>query len=239
MSYRPEGNVRIISRNGEPFQDRAQAGRLLAEQLVDLRGADTAVLGVPRGGVVTAGEIARVVDGDLDIVLSRKLGAPGQPELAMGSLAEDGTVFLNPGVVRSLDISTRDIDLERTHQLAEMRRRAQLIRGAFPKVPLRDRVVVVTDDGIATGATLQAALWGVRHEKPRKLIAAVPVASEESLTRLANDADVVICLLVPPQFHAVGQWYREFTQVDDMDVLRILEEQSNRRSGPEQSSAAS
>ncbi len=226
MNDRPSGNVRVLSHNREPFEDRIEAGRLLAEQLMQFRGSKPVVLGIPRGGVVIAGEIARALKGELDVVLSRKLGAPGQPELAVGSLAEDGTVFLNRDVMISLRVSTKDIDLERVRQAAEMQRRTELIRSVTPKVPLRDRVVVVTDDGIATGATMQAALWGVRQEKPRRLIAATPVASEEALNKLALDADEILCLLMPTSFYAVGQWYREFPQVEDADVLRVLKDHS-------------
>jgi len=239
MNNRPRASVRVISRSSGPFENRIQAGRLLAEQMIGLRASNPVVLGIPRGGVVTAHELARMLEGDLDVVLSRKLGAPGQSELAMGSMAEDGTVFLNEDVVRSLGVSPREIEQEKSRQQAEMRRRSQLIRSVHPRVPLQGRVVVVTDVGVATGATMQAALWVARQENPKRLIAATPVASEEALNRLAADADEVICLHLPAYFYAVGQWYRDFPQVEDVEVLRVLEEQSVRRGSTQRGTTVS
>ncbi len=229
MVNRPQGTVRIVSYAGKPFADRIQAGQLLAGHLGDLRGRSPVVLGIPRGGVVLARELAQALDGELDVVLSRKLGTPGRSELAMGALAEDGTVFLNEDVVRPLGISKGVIEQEIERQLTEIRRRSQLIRSVHPRVPLQDRVVVICDDGVATGATIQVALWTVRKENPQRLIAATPVASEEAVKRLSVDADEVVCLLQPSEFYAVGQWYRDFPQVDDTEFMRILEEESNRR----------
>jgi len=231
MSNNPVGSVRVISRNMQPFEDRVQAGRLLAEQMRQYRGSNPIVLGIPRGGVITARELAQELDGDLDVVLSRKLGAPGQPELAMGSMAEDGTVFLNQGVVHALGVAPREIEQEKGRQMAEMQRRARLVRSVYPRIPLKDRIVIVTDDGVATGATMQAALWVARHENPQRLIAAMPVASQEALNKLAEDTDETVCLHLPSYFYAVGQWYRDFPQVDDGEVLQILAEQSRTRGG--------
>jgi putative phosphoribosyl transferase len=226
---RPEAKLRLVSYSGEQFKDRIQAGQLLAEELGDLRGKNAVVLGIPRGGIILAKEIARLLDADLDVVLSRKLGTPGQPELAMGSLAEDGKVFLNKDVVQTLGVTDRDIEQEKARQMVEIQRRNQLIRSALPKTPLKNRIVVVTDDGVATGATMQAALWAVRQEKPQKLIAAIPVASEEALQRLSTDADEIICLRRPSLFYAVGQFYSQFSQVQDDDVVQILAEEARRR----------
>jgi putative phosphoribosyl transferase len=237
MSDNPHGSPRVISRNMAPFENRIQAGRLLAAQILQFRGSNPVVLGIPRGGVVTARELAQVLDGDFDVVLSRKLGTPGQPELAMGSMAEDGTVFLNPNVVRSLGVSSREIEQEKMRQQAEMQRRTRLVRDVYPRLPLRDRVVIVTDDGVATGATMQAALWVARQENPQKLIAAIPVASEEAVNRLAADADETVCLHLPSHFYAVGQWYRDFPQVDDGEVLQILKEQSRKLGGAQPGSS--
>jgi putative phosphoribosyl transferase len=229
MSSDIDSRLRVVSRSEQPFSDRAEAGRLLARELGDLRGKSPVILGIPRGGVVVAAELANALDGDLDIVLSRKLGTPGQPELAMGSLAEDGAVFLNDDVVRSVGVPRRAIELERDRQVEEIRRRSLLIRRKYPKIPLKGRTVVVSDDGVATGATMQAALWATRHEEPRRLIAAVPVASEEALRRLLDAADEVLCLRQPAYFYAVGQAYYEFSQVEDEEVLRILEAARLRR----------
>jgi len=234
MSNRTGRNLRVVSTSDQPFNDRVEAGNLLARELEQSRGKSPVILGVPRGGVVVAREVADVLAGDLDIVLSRKLGTPGHPELAMGSLAEDGTVFLNEDVVSSLGV--RDaVQRERDHQMTEIRRRSDLIRRTIPKIALKGRIVVVVDDGAATGATMQAALWAARHEDPQRLIAAVPVASDHALQRLSQVADEVVCLRKPALFYAVGQAYREFSQVEDNDVLRLLrgsrERQHSREGG--------
>ena len=226
---RPKGQLTIYSQSGELFKDRVQAGRLLGDALKDLRGQKAVVLGIPRGGVIIAREIAHALGADLDVVLSRKLGTPGQEELAMGSLSEDGNIFLNDDVVKPLGINSRQIEQEKARQMAEINRRNQMFRKALPKTPLRGRVVVVTDDGLATGATMQAALWAVRQEKPCTLVVAVPVASDEALERVSADADQTICLRQPPNFFAVGQFYMRFYQVEDEDVLHILEEEALRR----------
>ncbi len=225
----PRARVTIVSRSEEAFEDRHQAGQLLAGRLAHLRGKKAVVLGIPRGGIVVARALARGIDADLDIVLSRKLGTPGQPELAMGALAEDGRVFINEGVIGSLGITEDEIEEEKTLQLAEIKRRQNLVRSILPKTPLDKRIVIVTDDGIATGATMQAALWVVRQEKPERLIAAVPVASEAAIARLADDADDILCLRAPPSFYAVGQFYSGFSQVEDDEVISILKEEALRR----------
>ncbi|MBI2850411.1 MAG: phosphoribosyltransferase [Chloroflexi bacterium] len=216
------GKVRIVSTRGEPFTDREEAGRLLAEELSEYRGKNVVVLGIPRGGVVVARELARALDAELDIVLARKLRTPGYEELAMGSVAEDGKIFLNQEVVADVGVSQSQIQEEKARQLAEIRRRAELIRRVRAKIPLKGRIVIVTDDGVATGATTQAAFWGARAEQPAKLVAAIPVGPEDTIRRLAKDVDEMICLRTPPFFSAVGQFYQRFYQVEDEEVLEIL-----------------
>jgi putative phosphoribosyl transferase len=216
------GKIRIISYSSEPFRNRVQAGQLLAREMSDYQGRNSIVLGIPRGGILVAASLAQVLEGELDIILSRKLGTPYQPELALGALAETGELFLNRYVVEELSIPDTYIEQEKARQMEEIRRRSRLIRSVRPRVVLRDRIVIVTDDGIATGATMQAAAWAIRHEKPEKLIVAVPVASEEAVNRLAPDVDEVICLRMPANFMAVGQFYSEFTQVTDEEVVDIL-----------------
>ncbi len=225
----PAANVRIISRSGEAFSDRVQAGQLLAQEFSSLRGRHAVVLGIPRGGLIVARALAREIDADLDIVLARKLGTPGHEELAMGALAETGEVFLNRNVVEELNIARREIDMEKQRQMLEIQRRSQLIRAVLPCVALEDRIVLVTDDGVATGATIQAAVWAIRHEKPAKLVAAIPVASSEAVERLARDVDEVVCLRMPEYFMAVGQFYRRFDQTTDEEVLAILREEKARK----------
>lgn len=226
---KPRGRLMIYSRSGELFRDRVQAGRLLGNVLKELRGQRAVVLGIPRGGVIIAREIARTLDADMDVVLSRKLGTPGQEELAMGSLSENGNIFLNEEVVQMMGITSRQIEQEKARQMMEINRRNQAFRKVLPKTPLEGRVVIVTDDGLATGATMQAALWAVKQEKPCTLVVAVPVASDEALQKVSEIADQTVCLRVPPNFFAVGQFYMHFMQVADEDVLKIMEEEAMRR----------
>ncbi len=219
------GALRIVSRSAEPFGDRVEAGQLLGQELTRYRGQEAVVLGIPRGGIVVAKELAGVLGGDLDIVLSRKLGAPGHSELAIGALAEDGKLFLNDDLVRELGIGSGYVQEERARQQVEASRRSELIRRVFPKIPLGSRLVIVTDDGVATGATLQAALWAVRREDPKRLVVALPVGPEDTLRRLAEEADETICLRAPSLFRAVGQFYVRFEQVEDEELLRILQQE--------------
>ena len=223
------GKLRIVSSSSQPFRDRREAGQLLAQELKDLAGRNLVVLGIPRGGVVIAQELARALDAELDIVLARKLRTPGHEELAMGSVAEDGRTFLNQEVISELRINNASIEQEKKMQMAEIARRTQLFRQVRPRVPLKGRTVIVTDDGVATGATTQAAFWAVRHEGPETLIAAIPVGSEHTIRRLAADVDEMRCLRTPPFFAAVGQFYLRFEPIEDEDVLEILREEQQRR----------
>jgi putative phosphoribosyl transferase len=217
--------LRIVSHSHTPFKDRAEAGQLLADQLTSYRGRKPVVLGIPRGGIVVAREIAHALDGDLDVVLAHKLATPGQPELAMGSIAEDGKMFLNENITGSIGIGTDYIEAEKKRQLIAIKQRAEMIRRVRPKIPLKGRIVVVTDDGVATGATTQAALRAVKMEKPERLIAAMPVGPEDTIRRLADLVDEMICLRTPPAFAAVGQFYEHFYPVEDEDMLRILRQE--------------
>jgi putative phosphoribosyl transferase len=231
--------LRIISHSEAPFADRQEAGQLLAEELSDLRHKNAVVLGIPRGGLVVAREIAHALNADLDIVLSRKLRAPGNPELALGALVENGELYLNEALMQQMRINPIYIEEEKRLQAAEIHRRSQLVRSVLPRVSLKGRAVVVTDDGIATGATMQAALWAVRKEGPRFITAALPVGPEETVRRLAADADDIVCLRTPPYFAAVGQFYARFNQVEDQDVLAILKAEKERPSRGSQPSPAS
>jgi putative phosphoribosyl transferase len=216
------GELRILSSSSEAFKDRREAGKLLAEEFTYLKGEKIVVLGIPRGGIVIANEMAKRLDAELDIVLARKLRTPGQPELAMGSITEDGKVFLNNDVINMMGVTEQQIEYEKVVQMEEIKRRSALIRRLRPHVPVEGKIAIVTDDGVATGATTQAAFWAVRHEKPQKLIAAIPVGSEETIKRLANEVDEMVCLRTPRFFAAVGQFYERFDPVEDDDVIRIL-----------------
>lgn len=225
------GNLKIVSHSEEPFMNREEAGRLLAEELREYEDKDTAVLGIPRGGVAVAQEIARILRADLDVVLSRKLGAPGNPELAIGAISEDGTLFLDEDLHQRLGSSnefTGYVEDEREKQYTRIAESIERFRRVRPKIPVQGRTVIVTDDGLATGATMQASLKTVRKENPEKLIAAVPVGSMEALEKIATDADETIVLKAPPIFYAVGQFYEYFGQTSDEEVIASLKKSRER-----------
>ncbi|GBD35672.1 Putative phosphoribosyl transferase [bacterium HR36] len=206
------------------FRDRESAGQQLAAELKQRVWKDPVVLAIPRGGLVIGAALARVLPAELDVVLSRKLPAPGQPELAIGAVSEDGEVVLNRGLVERLEIDPDYITKETTRQLAEIRRRQALYRRVRPPAQLRGRSVIVTDDGIATGSTMIAALHAARLQQPAQLVVAVPVASPDRLSEVRRHCDEVICLLAPEDFWAVGQFYQEFPQLSDEEAVAILAE---------------
>jgi predicted phosphoribosyltransferase len=222
------GTLRIIWHDSRPFADRVEAGRALSRELADWRGQDPLVLGIPRGGLVLAREIVAAIGGELDIALARKLRAPMNPELAIGAMSEHGDVFIDPRVQRVLGLSEAHIQREQERVRQEIQERQELYRQARRKVPLQGRPVVVTDDGLATGATMRAALLSARHEDPAQLICAVPVGAEDSVHELVDLCDELLCLRVPPAFGAVGQFYMQFEQVEDQEVLAILREEQAR-----------
>ena len=203
------------------FRDRQEAARQLAGKLFRYKGSHPLILAVPRGGVVMGEVLAAELDGDLDVVLVRKLGAPGNPEYAIGALAESGEVSLRGDVGVPIPCSYVEAEIERQSKVLDQRRR--LYRGERPAADPKGRTVIVVDDGVATGATLKAALRLVREQQPKRLIAAVAVVPAPTLQRLELIADEVVCLGGPSHFYAVGQFFREFPQVDDEEVKRILE----------------
>lgn len=219
----------IVLHSEEAFQGRREAACLLAEELKKFQGKNAVVLGIPRGGLLIAEEIASRIAADLDIVLSRKLGFPGNSELAIGAVSEDGHVFLNEMIAAEFGDKDSYIQQEKARQMEVITRRIAQYRNILPKAPLKGRIVIVTDDGVATGATMQAALWAVQQEKPQRLIAALPVGPADTLQKLAEDADEVICLRCPQFFAAIGQFYYDFTQVEDDEVLEILKKEAKRQ----------
>jgi predicted phosphoribosyltransferase len=227
------GRIRISSVSAAPFADRREAGRLLARELESFRADHPVVLGIPRGGVVVAAEIADHLGAELDIVLSRKIGAPGNPELAIGAIAEDGRLFLDDQLARRVGASEAFIAREQGRELGEIARRVKLFREARPKVPLLSRTVIVVDDGLATGATMQAALWAVHRDRQRSTVAAVPVGAVDTVERLSQSADAFFCLRAPEDFGAVGRFYRVFDQVEDEEVLSTLKRHSPAAAGRE------
>lgn len=214
--------IRILSRSAVPFRDRRDAGRRLAHALEGERFHTAVVLGIPRGGVVVAAELAIAFGAELDVVLVRKVGAPGNPELAIGAISENGQLFLDEALTERLRVPSAYITDQRRQQLGEIARRVSLYRAIRSKIPLAGRVVILSDDGLATGATMQAALWAVRRERPARLVVAVPVAAPDVVERLAPHANEIICLQAPEDFVAVGRFYQDFEQVSDDQVLTIL-----------------
>jgi putative phosphoribosyl transferase len=207
-----------------PFPDRRAAGRRLAERLVHLAGAQTVVLGLPRGGVPVADEVARHLNAPLDIVLVRKIGMPMNPELALGAIAgpQGQTLVLNTELVEHYGIDPATITAQAAPQRAELARRSALWGAHLHPGTLTGKTVILADDGIATGATMRAAISAIRSSDPRRIIVATPVAAPDTLNQLSALADEVICLHAPANFIAVGQHYRCFVQVDDAQVLTIL-----------------
>lgn len=204
------------------FRDRAEAGRRLAKALERYRSPTTVVLGIPRGGVAVAAEVARALGAQLDVVVARKAGAPGQPELAIGAVAPDGTRYVNDDLVAGLGLADAEVDASFERAQREAREREERFRAGRPSPTLRGRTVIVVDDGIATGATLRSALRSARRAKPARLVAAVPVAPSGSRSAFRNEADEVVVADESPMFMAVGQVYEEFRQVSDEEVQELL-----------------
>ncbi len=210
------------------FRDRRQAGRLLARILSHLEERSPIVLALPRGGVVVGYEISRILGLPLDVIITRKIGAPDNPEYAIGAVAENGEVLLNRDEIDALGASQNYIDAEIRHQQQEIARRVDLYRGGRGLTVLRDRIAVIVDDGVATGFTTATAIEAVRSEHPQKIHLAVPTAPRDTLAWLAGLADEVVCLDTPEPFLAVGRFYVNFSQVTDEEVRRYLEEAGGR-----------
>ncbi len=211
------------------FLDRREAGRQLAEALIDLRDRPDpiVVLAIPRGGVVVAREVARALRAPIDICLTHKIGAPGNSELAIGAVADDGTTILDDFLIHSLQVPRQYLEAEREYWKIELARRADVYRGGRARLPVRDHVAVVVDDGVATGSTLIAALRSTRAAGAKSLIAAVPVGPRDIIERvLSREANRVVCLHAPYDFYAVGMFYRNCEQVSDAEVVEALRDTS-------------
>lgn len=214
------------------FRDRADAGAQLAQRLMPLREMEPVVVALPRGGVPVAREIATALGAPLDVLAVRKLSAPRNPELGMGAIAEDGTGVIDQSTVRALGVDDEELRSIIDRETGELRRRVALYRGERPAFDLAGRTVIVVDDGVATGVTDTAALRAVRHRKPERVVLAIPVCAPEVARSLAAEADEIVTLLTPPSLDGVGRWYRDFSQVPDEEVLRLLHS-SNGNGGPE------
>lgn len=207
------------------FRDRVEAGRLLAQKL---RGyahqPDVLVLALPRGGVPVACEVARELGIPIDVFIVRKLGTPGQRELAMGAIATGGVRVLNDDVIRLMRIPEQAIDIVSAEERQEMERRERAYRGSRPAPRLKDRTLILVDDGLATGSTMHAAIAALRRQQPARIVVAIPVAPRSTLREFAGEADEVVCVLVPDEpFDGVGRWYLDFSQTTDKGVREMLD----------------
>ncbi|MGD1085596.1 MAG: phosphoribosyltransferase family protein [Verrucomicrobiota bacterium] len=209
------------------FQNRAEAGRLLAGKLEGYAGREgVIVLGLPRGGVLVAREVAAKLKAPLDVFLVRKLGVPGHEEVAMGAVAGGGVCFFNESLIESCRIPRRVLEEVVERERKELARREQAYRRAGPPV-LRDRTVILVDDGLATGATMRAAARAARQQQPARLVAAAPVAAPETLEQLREEVDEAVCVLAPEDFRAVGEWYEDFGQTTDEEARAALQQEAD------------
>jgi len=204
------------------FHDRVDAGEQLARALRHLRTTNPIVLGIPRGGVPVAYEVARALDAELDVVVARKLGAPRRPELAIGAVAADGTTCLNQELLVSVGVDDEELAQMLAARRAEAQHREQRFRAGRPPLQLAGRTVIVVDDGLATGATMRAALRMIRKQQPKQLVAAVPVGAPETCVSIAHEVDELICPQRPEPLFSVGEHYRIFGQTSDKEVERLL-----------------
>ena len=216
-----------------PFRNRTEAGRLLAGELTYYKSKpDVVVLGLTRGGVPVAAEVASALQAPLDVIVVRKLGVPFQPELAMGAIAGDATEVLDKDLVHALGISGQDVDRVVAKERAELERRERLYRGSRPALNLKDRTAILVDDGLATGSTMLAAVAFARRRLANRIVVAAPVAAVEAVDKLREQVDQCVCLASPEVFIAVGVWYENFLPVNDEEVMKLLEESAKRTAAP-------
>jgi putative phosphoribosyl transferase len=214
------------------FRDRVQAGRLLAEKLREHRGlAQPLVLALPRGGVPVAFEIAHDLRGDLDIFLVRKIGVPGQEELALGAIASGGVRVINEALAEHLKISATTIGMLTVREQREIEHRERLYREDRAPLPIANRAVILVDDGLATGATMLAAVRAVKQRKPKRIVVAVPVASTAACKEFRRHVDEIVSLQTPEPFYAVGAWYQDFSQTTDDEVRELLDRAAHEKVG--------
>ena len=212
------------------FKNRKAAGQFLAKELAAYANCpDVLVLALPRGGVPVAFEVAKALNAPLDVFVVRKLGVPEQQELAMGAIASGGVRVLNDDIVRSLDVSEAAINQVAAKEQQELERRERLYRGERPVPILQGRTVILVDDGLATGATMRAAVVALQQQKPAKIIVTVPVSASETCHQFQSKVDEVVCAATPSPFYSVGLWYEDFPQTTDEEVRDLLEKAANRQ----------
>jgi putative phosphoribosyl transferase len=215
-----------MRRKSRAFPDRRTAGMRLAERLRGRDWHDPLVLGLARGGVVVAHAVAQTLAAPLDVAVARKIGAPGQAEFGVGAVTSSGDVTFDTASLRSLQLRPEDLSASSEAERAEARRREQVYLSGRPPLPRTGRDVILVDDGLATGVTARAAARAIRRDRPRSLVFAAPVGAPDAATNLKAEVDEVVCLLVPDGFRAVGQWYAEFEQTRDNEVIHLLGEGS-------------
>jgi putative phosphoribosyl transferase len=208
------------------FRNREEAGKKLADALIRFKGEDVVVLGIPRGGVVVANEVAKALGAPLDVVVTRKIEAPGEPEYALGAVTQEGDVIMDRQAAESLGATPEYIDDQVRKKREEVRERMDRLRGDAPYPELKGKVVVIVDDGIATGSSVSAAVMSVKKRNPKEIVVAAPVAPADAVETLSEDGTKVVCLETPESFLAIGEFYRDFDQVEDIVVRRILDERS-------------
>jgi len=208
----------------EILVNRRDAGRRVARKLAAYSGrSDTIVLGLPRGGVVVAFEVARALDAPLDVFLVRKLGAPGQEELAVGAIASGGVRVMNEDVIRALHLSESQVGAIVVREQAVLERRERLYRGHSEPLELAGKVVILVDDGLATGASMRTAIRSLKSHAPARIVVAVPTAPPETCAVLGREVDETVCVMTPEPFHSIGSWYLDFSQTSDEEVVELLE----------------
>jgi putative phosphoribosyl transferase len=217
-----------------PFPNREEAGRLLADKLSKYAGhQDVVILALPRGGVAVAAKVAAQLNAPLDVLVVRKLGVPGQSEVAMGAVAGGGICILNDELIDQLNISGETVREIIAHELAELRRREMAYRGGRPVLQVKNKTAILIDDGVATGSTMRAAIHAIRKMHPTRVVMAVPVLCAAAHRELICEVDEIVALVVPEEFFAVGEWYQDFSQLTDEDVRRLVGASSSGASGPE------
>ncbi len=212
-----------------PFKDREEAGKELALALAEFRGRDVIVLGVPRGGVVVAREVSESLGVPLDIVVTRKIGAPGEPEFALGAITQEGDLIVDRGTAESVGATAEYLQEEARRKRSEVKERMRSLRGDMPYPSLEGKVIIIVDDGMATGNSMRAAVQSVRKRAPKEVVVAVPVAPSESVEELAREGVRVVCPEQPRFFFAIGEFYKDFKQVEDSEVRGLLRSAWNER----------